>query len=53
MPNMSGWTRKDVKLFAKLSGIAIETNGSGSVVSQSIPEGTIINTDSNISVELK
>ncbi|NBK96570.1 MAG: penicillin-binding protein [Erysipelotrichia bacterium] len=53
MPNMSGWTRKDVKLFAKLSNISIETNGSGAVVSQSVAEGTIINNDSKVSVELK
>lgn len=53
MPNMSGWTRKDVKLFAQLSGISIEINGTGSLVTQNVAEGTIINNDSKISVELK
>lgn len=53
MPNMSGWTRKDVKLFAKLSGIPMETSGSGSVASQSVAEGSIINSESKITVELK
>lgn len=53
MPNMSGWTRKDVKLFAQLSGINININGTGAVATQSIAEGTIINEDSKISVELK
>lgn len=53
MPNMSGWTRKDVKLFAQLSGISIEINGTGSLVTQNVAEGTIINSDSKISVELK
>ncbi len=53
MPNMSGWTRKDVKMFMKLSGIDITINGSGSVASQSVSEKTIINEDSKIVVELK
>lgn len=52
MPNMSGWTRKDVKLFAKLSGIPIETIGSGNVSAQNIAENTIINSETAISVEL-
>lgn len=53
MPNMNGWTRKDIKLFAQLSGISIEINGTGSLVTQNVAEGTIINNDSKISVELK
>lgn len=53
MPNMSGWTRKDVQMFAKLTGINITINGSGSVNTQSVPANTTINEDSKITVELK
>lgn len=53
MPNMSGWSRKDIKLFSKLSGIDIKINGSGTVVSQSIGEAISINKESQISVEMK
>ena len=52
MPNMIGWSRKDVKLFAKLCGFDITIKGSGVVSAQSIGEGTSINSDSKIAVEL-
>ena len=53
MPNMSGWTRKDVLMFSKLSGINISVNGSGGVVSQSVAPNTVVSEDVKISVELK
>ena len=53
MPNMSGWSRKDVKMFAELSGYDIEISGSGSVSTQSVSEGTVLNADMDIKVELK
>lgn len=53
MPNMLGWSRKDVMLFAKMSGYKIEIKGSGSVKAQNVKEGTVLNKDSKISVELK
>lgn len=53
MPNMNGWTLKDVMTFRELTGIKIVINGSGSVVSQSLAAGSIINSDSEIMIELK
>lgn len=53
MPNMSGWSRKDVQLFSQLTGIPISIKGSGIVVSQGVAEKTTINAESKIEVELK
>lgn len=53
MPNMVGWSRKDVQLFAQLSQIDIKIKGSGIVVSQGVAENTTINKESKIEVELK
>lgn len=50
MPNMSGWSRKDVSSFCSLTNMNIQFNGSGSVTSQNIPEGTPISSDMEISV---
>lgn len=53
MPNMSGWTKKDVTAFWDLTGYQIQMEGSGSVVSQNIAEGTSINQDSALQVTMK
>lgn len=53
MPDMSGWTMKDVTAFWNLTGIQIQMEGSGSVYEQSIKEGKTIGTDSDITVKLK
>lgn len=53
MPNMSGWTKKDVTAFWNLTGIQVTMDGTGSVVSQNISEGTSINLDSTIQVTMK
>ena len=53
MPDMKGWTRKDVTAFWKLTGIPISISGSGKVVSQSIEAGQAVSTDSEISVKLE
>lgn len=53
MPNMIGWTRKDVELFSSMSGISIKIAGSGYVNAQNVNEGTIINDASNVEVTLK
>ena len=39
MPDMTGWTRKDISGFWKVSGIAVMTDGFGKVLSQNIPPG--------------
>ena len=53
MPNMTGWTRKDLTVFWQLTGISIKTNGYGKVTSQNVEEGTTISTDTKIEVNLE
>ena len=53
MPNMSGWSRKDVAIFAKFAGIDVIYNGVGKVITQSIGESTVITKDSKLKVELE
>ena len=53
MPDMSGWTMKDITAFWKLTGIEIQMEGSGSVYKQSVKKGQAINADSEIKVQLK
>ncbi|MDE6475942.1 MAG: penicillin-binding protein [Erysipelotrichaceae bacterium] len=53
MPNMSGWTRKDVITFWNLTGIAIRMEGFGSVKTQSVREGEAIDKYTEIVVTLE
>ncbi|MGX8851972.1 penicillin-binding protein [Amedibacillus sp. YH-ame10] len=53
MPNMSGWTKKDITAFWELTGISVEMDGSGVVVSQDIAEGKTIDKDSIIKVKME
>lgn len=53
MPNMVGWTYKEVATFSCLSGIGINIKGSGSVSSQNISENTTITNETQIEVVLK
>lgn len=53
MPNMNGWTMKDVTAFWKLTGIQIQMEGSGSVYEQNIAPDKAISTDTDITVKLK
>ena len=53
MPNMTGWTRKDLTVFWQLTGISIKTNGYGKVTSQNVEEGTTISTDTKIELTLE
>ena len=50
MPDMTGWTRKDITAFWELTGIQIQTDGYGVVTSQSVEPETPISTDTAISV---
>ncbi|MGI6511068.1 penicillin-binding protein [Catenisphaera adipataccumulans] len=52
MPDMTGWTRKDVTTFAELSGISIAISGHGKVKEQSVEKGKTIDSNSQISVTL-
>lgn len=53
MPNMVGWSYKDVMIFKELSGLDIECKGSGVVKSQSVKAKTKVNNETKITVELK
>lgn len=54
MPNMTGWSRKDVLTFASLSGITFDVQGDiGLVESQSVAEGTVLQMDTTITITLK
>lgn len=52
MPDMTGWTLKDVTAFWQLTNIQVKVSGSGKVASQSVPEGTALHKGDTISVEL-
>ncbi len=51
MPNMIGWSTKEALTFSSLTNIPIQLNGSGKVESQSVPEGTVINLETTISLQ--
>ena len=51
MPNMTGWSRKDVSTFEVLTNITIEYSGTGKVISQNVAEGTVINSETAISLQ--
>ena len=51
MPNMTGWSRKDVSTFEALTNITIEYSGTGKVISQNVAEGTVINSETAISLQ--
>ena len=53
MPNITGWSLKEVKAFANLLKIPLTVTGNGYVTSQSIREGTILNQDSMLTVTLE
>ena len=53
MPNMKGWTRKDITAFWQLTGISVEVTGYGKVKAQNIEEGKTIEKNTKIQVELE
>ncbi|MGL5978888.1 MAG: penicillin-binding protein [Erysipelotrichaceae bacterium] len=52
MPNMVGWTRKDVTAFWQLTGLPIAIDGFGCVVEQNFKPGDIISKEYEIVVKL-
>ncbi len=54
MPNMIGWSRKDVQVFASLSGLSVAWQGeaTGIVTKQGVTEGTPLSVDHSFSVTL-
>ena len=53
MPDMTGWSRKQVTNFWTLTKIQVEMVGSGYVTEQSIEPGTILDPDSTLQVTLE
>lgn len=53
MPNMKGWTKKDITAFWQLTHIAVEMDGTGMVTSQNIQTGKVISKDTVIKVKMK
>lgn len=52
LPNMIGWSRKEVQALSAISGITIELQGYGVVKSQSVPENTLVHAGDKIQVQL-
>ena len=53
MPNMKGWTKKDVTAFWEMTHIEVQMSGTGKVTSQNIKAGKAINSDTVIKVEME
>lgn len=53
MPNMKGWTKKDITAFWNLTHIEVQMEGSGSVVSQNVKAKKTISKDTIIKVKMK
>lgn len=53
MPNMTGWTRKDVVGFWDVSDVGLKITGFGKVVAQSVIENTYISKGTEIEVVLE
>ena len=53
MPDMTGWTQKDINNYIILTGYNIKMNGSGVVISQSITPGQKIDQTMLIDVILE
>lgn len=49
-PNFTGWSKKEVSTYFKATGISYTTEGTGYVVSQSVPEGTLITNEMGIHI---
>lgn len=52
-PNMTGWSLRDVMKVAKISGMKLNSTGSGYVIKQNIKEGALLNKGDFLIVNLK
>lgn len=50
MPDLMGWTRKDVAALWAITGFGFELSGEGVVISQSVPAGTTVSKGTQITV---
>lgn len=53
MPDMTGWSRREVVAFWNASGASFLIDGNGNVVNQSVPKGTIIDPNTEVKVILR
>lgn len=53
MPDIKGWSMREVYKLANLIGLKVETMGNGYVVKQSIKKGTALKDNDYLGVELK
>jgi len=53
MPDMTGWTRKDVTAMWQVTQFGFRLHGEGKVVEQNIPPGTLISRGTDIEVEFE
>lgn len=53
IPDMRGWSKNDVLMFATIAHLNVDFNGNGFVDSQSIKPGTEVQNDQSINVQLK
>ncbi|PAD65707.1 penicillin-binding protein [Bacillus siamensis] len=53
MPDMSGWSRREVLQFSKVSGIHIDVSGEGYAASQSVKKGKELKGNTVIKVKFK
>lgn len=53
MPDMTGWSRKEVVAFWEASGSIFIIEGNGAVYNQSVPKGTIIDETIEVRVKLR
>ena len=53
MPDMTGWTRKDVTGLWQVTQFGFKLHGEGVVVSQNIDPGTMISRGTEIEVEFE
>ena len=53
MPDMTGWTRKDVTAFWALTGIGVQTSGYGKGQAQNVAPGTPVDGSSDIQVTME
>ena len=51
MPNMTGWSRKEVSTYCSMINLNLEYNGTGLVKSQSIPADTVITSDMTLTID--
>lgn len=52
LPSLVGWSKKDAVSILKLLGVSYETEGSGYVTSQDIPEGTTVTENMKVKLVL-